>query len=97
MRRRKNRTGVLALAAREDDPLMPTSPERSVRVSTLELFFDLVFVFTITQLTGVLVDGGHPAAFVQVVVMLLLIWWTYDAYAGSRMRSPPTGPSSACF
>jgi len=60
---------------------MPTAPERSVRVSTLELFFDLVFVFTITQLTGVLVDGGDPAAFVQVVVMLLLIWWTYDAYA----------------
>jgi low temperature requirement protein LtrA len=32
-----------------------------VRVSTLELFFDLVFVFTITQLTSVLAhhpDGG---------------------------------------
>ena len=25
--------------------------ERSTRVSTLELFFDLVFVFTVTQLT----------------------------------------------
>jgi low temperature requirement protein LtrA len=32
------------------------SLERSVRVSTLELFFDLVFVFTITQLTGLLVE-----------------------------------------
>jgi low temperature requirement protein LtrA len=29
---------------------------RSVRVSTRELFFDLVFVFTITQLTGLLVE-----------------------------------------
>jgi low temperature requirement protein LtrA len=29
--------------------------DRSPRVSTLELFFDLVFVFTVTQLTGVLV------------------------------------------
>jgi low temperature requirement protein LtrA len=56
-------------------------PERSVRVSTLELFFDLVFVFTITQLTGVLVDGEDALAFLQVVVMLLLIWWMYDAYA----------------
>jgi low temperature requirement protein LtrA len=36
--------------------------ERSGRVSTLELFFDLVFVFTITQLTGVLVDGEGEAA-----------------------------------
>ena len=55
--------------------------ERSVRVSTLELFFDLVFVFTITQLTGVLVDGEGLAALVQIVVMLLLIWWVYDGYA----------------
>jgi low temperature requirement protein LtrA len=55
--------------------------DRSVRVSTLELFFDLVFVFTITQLTGVLVDGEGAAAIAQVVVMLLLIWWMYDGYA----------------
>jgi low temperature requirement protein LtrA len=56
-------------------------PERSDRVSTLELFFDLVFVFTITQLTGVLVEGEGAAAIAQVVVMLLLIWWMYDGYA----------------
>jgi low temperature requirement protein LtrA len=58
-----------------------TFPEPPVRVSTLELFFDLVFVFTITQLTGVLVDGRDAAAIAQVVVMLLLIWWMYDGYA----------------
>jgi low temperature requirement protein LtrA len=56
-------------------------PDRSVRVSTLELFFDLVFVFTITQLTGVLTKGGGASAFAHVVVMLLLIWWMYDGYA----------------
>jgi low temperature requirement protein LtrA len=55
--------------------------DRTVRVSTLELFFDLVFVFTITQLTGVLVDGGDAAAIAQVVVMLAVIWWMYDGYA----------------
>jgi low temperature requirement protein LtrA len=56
-------------------------PDRSARVSTLELFFDLVFVFTITQLTGVLVTGGDVAAIAQVAVMLLVIWWMYDGYA----------------
>jgi low temperature requirement protein LtrA len=55
--------------------------DRTVRVSTLELFFDLVFVFTITQLTGVLVEGGDAAAIAQVVVMLAVIWWMYDGYA----------------
>ena len=56
-------------------------PDRTARVSTLELFFDLVFVFTITQLTNVLVNGGDVAAIAQVVVMLALIWWMYDGYA----------------
>ncbi len=57
------------------------SSEPRARVSTLELFFDLVFVFTITQLTSVLVKGANAEAIVQVVVMLLLIWWMYDGYA----------------
>jgi low temperature requirement protein LtrA len=60
--------------------LMPALRERSVRVSTLELFFDLVFVFTITQLTPVLVYGEGLTALVQVVVTLLSIWWVYDGY-----------------
>jgi low temperature requirement protein LtrA len=60
---------------------VPDEPERSVRVSSLELFFDLVFVFTITQLTGVLTKGNDGTAVVHVVVMLLLIWWMYDGYA----------------
>ncbi len=68
------------LRVHRDDALVPAD-ERSVRVSTLEMFFDLVFVFTITQLTGVLVDGHGGVAIAQVVVMLLVIWWMYDGYA----------------
>jgi low temperature requirement protein LtrA len=60
---------------------LEAAPDRAVRVSTLELFFDLVFVFTITQLTGVLVGGHGAPGVAQVVVMLLLIWWMYDGYA----------------
>ena len=55
--------------------------DRSPRVSTLELFFDLVFVFTVTQLTAVVVAGGGAASAVQVAVMLAVIWWMYDGYA----------------
>jgi low temperature requirement protein LtrA len=52
-----------------------------VRVSTLELFFDLVFVFTITQLTTVL--AGHPngVGVLHVGLMLVVIWWMYGGYA----------------
>lgn len=56
-------------------------PDRSSRVSTLELFFDLVFVFTITQLTGVLARRADAVGIVQVVVMFAVIWWMYDGYA----------------
>jgi low temperature requirement protein LtrA len=52
-----------------------------VRVSTLELFFDLVFVFTITQLTAVLVQHSSARGVLQVVLMLGVIWWMYDGYA----------------
>jgi low temperature requirement protein LtrA len=51
------------------------------RVSTLELFFDLVFVFTVTQLTAVLTHDLSLESFGQVVVMLGLIWWMYGGYA----------------
>jgi low temperature requirement protein LtrA len=53
----------------------------SQRVSTLELFFDLVFVLTITQLTGVLYEAPTWRSLIEVVLMLSLIWWMYGGYA----------------
>jgi low temperature requirement protein LtrA len=55
--------------------------DRIERVTTLELFFDLVFVFTITQLTTVLFASPNATALAQVVVMLAVIWWMYGGYA----------------
>ena len=51
------------------------------RVTTLELFFDLVFVFTITQLTTVLVHAPNGRGLAQVAIMLGVIWWMYGGYA----------------
>jgi low temperature requirement protein LtrA len=51
------------------------------RVSTLELFFDLVFVFTVTQLTAVLTHDLRWSALGHVMLMLGLIWWMYAGYA----------------
>jgi low temperature requirement protein LtrA len=52
-----------------------------VRVSTLELFFDLVFVFTITQLTAVLAHHPDGVGVLRVGLMLVVIWWMYGGYA----------------
>src|SRR6266536_4378683 len=57
-----------------------TAPDVN-RVTTLELFFDLVFVFTITQLTAVLYHAPTLRSVVQVVLMLGVIWWMYGGYA----------------
>jgi low temperature requirement protein LtrA len=50
-------------------------------VSTLELFFDLVFVFTVTQLTQMLADHLDGKRLVDVVLLLGVIWWMYSGYA----------------
>jgi low temperature requirement protein LtrA len=55
--------------------------ETSVRVSTVELFFDLVFVFTITQLTALLAARTTLAGLGQVLLILGVTWWMYGGYA----------------
>src|SRR5690349_5400085 len=52
-----------------------------VRVSTIELFFDLVFVFTVTQLTHLVDHANGPDDFIRALVVLVLIWWMYAGYA----------------
>jgi low temperature requirement protein LtrA len=59
----------------------PGQAERVERVSTLELFFDLVFVFTITQLTAVLSGDPTLRGLLRVVLMLGVIFWMYGGYA----------------
>ena len=66
-----------------------TRPEGELRVSSVELFFDLVFVFTITQLTAVLVHHPNGEALAQVVLMLTAIWWMYGAFAWLTNAVPP--------
>jgi low temperature requirement protein LtrA len=51
------------------------------RVTTLELFFDLVFVFTITQLSTVLAHDLTWGGAGHVALMLGVIWFMYGGYA----------------
>lgn len=53
------------------------------RVSAMELFFDLVFVFAVTQLSHYLLEHHDLAGTLQTLVMFLAIWWAwvYTAWA----------------
>ena len=64
-----------------------------LRVSTLELFFDLVFVFTITQLTGVLARDLTPVGALRVLLIFGVLWWMYGGYAWlTNARTPAALP-----
>src|SRR5918995_586449 len=67
----------------------PRVSQEEVRVSTLELFFDLVFVFTITQLTAVLAHEPTATSLGQIALMLTAVWWMYGAFAWLTNAVPP--------
>jgi low temperature requirement protein LtrA len=69
-----------ALAGDGDTPL---------RVSTLELFFDLVFVFAITQLTGILSHEVSVEDGFRVLLVFGVLWWMYGGYVWlANARTP---------
>jgi low temperature requirement protein LtrA len=50
--------------------------EEELRVSTLQLFFDLVFVFTLTQLTTLLAGDLTAGTMARVVLIFDVLFWT---------------------
>jgi len=50
---------------------------RHARVTTLELFFDLVFVFAVTQLSHSLLAHLSVAGAVQMALLVLAVWWVW--------------------
>jgi low temperature requirement protein LtrA len=57
------------------------STEREQRVTPLELFFDLVFVFGFTQVTTVLSNDPTWRGLEHGVLILVALWWAWAAYA----------------
>ncbi len=57
------------------------SIEGEERVTPLELFFDLVFVFALTQVTGFLAANQSGEGLVRGGLLLAALWWAWTAYA----------------
>jgi low temperature requirement protein LtrA len=55
--------------------------EREQRVTPLELFFDLVFVFGFTQVTTVVSDDPTWGGLGHGLLILAALWWAWAAYA----------------
>src|SRR5689334_13180913 len=60
-------------------------------VSSIELFFDLVFVFVITQITQLVEHAHEPTDFLKALLVLVPIWWMYAGYAWLTNNVRPDG------
>lgn len=60
---------------------------QATKVGMAELFFDLVFVFAITQLSHSLLARLTPLGALQTVMLLLAVWslWHYTAWATNAL------------
>jgi low temperature requirement protein LtrA len=62
------------------DPLEARAPADK-RVTSLELFFDLVFVFAITQVTGFVYADPTWTRLLEGLAVLAVLWFAWSGYA----------------
>ena len=76
---------------RDDPEVAATAPPRThrlsavlreeARVTPLELFFDLVFVFALTQVTAFMADELSWQGILRGALVIMLLWWAWVGYA----------------
>jgi low temperature requirement protein LtrA len=59
------------------------------RVTSLELFFDLVFVYALTQVTRLMADDLTGHGMLRGLLVLALLWWCWCCYSwlGNTVRA----------
>ncbi|MGH2539693.1 MAG: low temperature requirement protein A [Actinomycetota bacterium] len=60
---------------------MIQSVSEEARVTPIELFFDLVFVFSLTQVTALMAADLTVHGLVRGLLLLALLWWCWVGYA----------------
>jgi len=65
--------------------------EGEQRVTPIELFFDLVFVFGLTQVTAMLADDPTAGGLFRGLLVLLSLWWAWGGFAWLTNNAPPHG------
>jgi low temperature requirement protein LtrA len=85
-----------------DPPAPGVEPERSDRAdpppleratSSVELLWDLVFVFTVTQVTTLLARQTSWERFGEAMLALAIIWWAWSAFVWVSNAFPADSPA----
>src|ERR1700759_5080575 len=58
--------------------LRARSPGTAPRVTNMELFFDLVYVFAITQLSDFLFQDATFRRALEALIMFGAVWWAWN-------------------
>jgi low temperature requirement protein LtrA len=72
-------TTVAQHAAQEPPPPAPAAPAER-RTTPVELLWDLVFVFAVTQVTTLLAHDTNWARLGEAMIVLALVWWAWSAF-----------------
>ena len=62
------------------------------RTTPVELLWDLVFVFAVTQVTTLLSHDLSWAGFGRAMLVLALVWWAWSAFAWATNAQDPDAP-----
>jgi low temperature requirement protein LtrA len=57
------------------------SVSEEARVTPIELFFDLVFVFSLTRVTALMAHDLTPIGLARSLLVLALLWWCWVGFA----------------
>ena len=68
------------------------SAPKDQKVTFGELFFDLVFVFCVTQVVSLLHDGVTWRSVGEVVLVFWLVWWGWTQFTWALNAADTTHP-----
>ena len=70
----------------------PFATVKDQGVTFVELFFDLVFVFSVTQIVGILHHGLSWTTIGQAVLVFWLVWWAWTQFTWALNSADTTHP-----
>jgi low temperature requirement protein LtrA len=86
-----------AAAAPLDYVAAEAAEESGRRATNLELFLDLVFVFAVTQVAGMLASDMSAAGFGRGLLLAWLVWWLWSQFTWLGTAIDLSGRSTAQF
>jgi low temperature requirement protein LtrA len=69
------------VSAHARSPRLGTQLRETEKVTPLELFFDLVFVLALTQVTALMAEEPTWTGLIRGMVILGIMWWSWVGYA----------------